>query len=357
MKQDSQRPGLGARRLRALAAFALIAVALTACGRSSDPAPVSYGQTRASAVDRPALYTVRKGDTAYGISRRFNVDLRALIDANNLRPPYTLSVGQRLRLPAPPVHVVSRGDTVYGISRRYGVDMRELVRLNNLRRPYTIVVGQRILLPGRGAATEGTRVATASSGSGRSPTTAGPPTPPRKPAQTAAAKPARPAAIPNPQPRSSGRFLWPVKGRVVSRFGPKAGGLHNDGINIAAPRGTPILAAENGVVAYVGNELRGFGNLVLIKHSDNYVTAYAHADEILVSRGQQIKRGQTIARVGTSGSVSEPQLHFEVRRGTRAVNPAGVLGSATATSLTPESSHTAGLTPSVPPAVAGPAAG
>jgi murein DD-endopeptidase MepM/ murein hydrolase activator NlpD len=137
-------------------------------------------------------------------------------------------------------------------------------------------------------------------------------------------------AIPNPQPRSSGRFLWPVRGRLVSGFGPKSGGLHNDGINISAPRGAPIRAAENGVVAYVGNELRGFGNLVLIKHADNYVTAYAHADEILVSRGQQVKRGQTIAKVGSSGSVSEPQLHFEVRRGTKAINPAGVLGPTTA---------------------------
>jgi murein DD-endopeptidase MepM/ murein hydrolase activator NlpD len=149
-------------------------------------------------------------------------------------------------------------------------------------------------------------------------------------AKKAAASPPRPAAIPNPKPRSSGRFLWPVKGRLISSFGTKSGGLHNDGINIAAPRGAPIVAAENGVVAYVGNELRGFGNLVLIKHADNYITAYAHADEILVSRGQQVTRGQTVARVGSSGSVSDPQLHFEVRRGTKAIDPASVLGTATA---------------------------
>jgi murein DD-endopeptidase MepM/ murein hydrolase activator NlpD len=101
--------------------------------------------------------------------------------------------------------------------------------------------------------------------------------------------------------------------------------LHNDGINIAAPKGTPVRAADNGVVVYVGNELRGFGNLVLIKHADNWVTAYAHNETTLVSRGDKVKRGQAIARVGNSGSVAEPQLHFEIRQGTRAVDPMGLL--------------------------------
>lgn len=126
-----------------------------------------------------------------------------------------------------------------------------------------------------------------------------------------------------------GRFLWPVRGRVISDFGPKNGGMHNDGINISAKPGDTVRAAENGVVAYSGNELRGFGNLLLIRHRDGWITAYAHADEILVKRGDQVKRGQVIARVGTSGRVAEPQLHFEIRKGTKAVDPLRYLQPAT----------------------------
>jgi murein DD-endopeptidase MepM/ murein hydrolase activator NlpD len=133
-----------------------------------------------------------------------------------------------------------------------------------------------------------------------------------------------PAAEPLAPPRG-GRFVWPVKGRVLGGYGPGPGGTHNDGINIAAPTGTPVIAADDGDVAYAGNELRGFGNLVLVKHGDGWMTAYAHCDKLLVHKGDRVRRGQPIARVGATGSVSEPQLHFEVRRGTRALDPAGYL--------------------------------
>ena len=129
-----------------------------------------------------------------------------------------------------------------------------------------------------------------------------------------------PAAVPRP-PAATGGFIWPVEGKVISSFGPKAKGFHNDGINITAPRGSPVRAAENGVVAYAGNELRGFGNMLLIKHADGWITAYAHAGEILVKRGETVKRGQVVARIGSSGGVASPQLHFELRRGTDAVDP------------------------------------
>lgn len=124
-----------------------------------------------------------------------------------------------------------------------------------------------------------------------------------------------------PAPRSAGKFLWPVNGKVISPFGPKDGGQHNDGINIAAPLGTPVRAAENGVVVYAGNELRGFGNLLLIRHADGWVSAYAHCDSLLVKRGASVNRGQVIARVGQSGNVTSPQLHFELRKGAQAVDP------------------------------------
>ncbi len=147
------------------------------------------------------------------------------------------------------------------------------------------------------------------------------------PADTQAepSEPAPVAAVPSPPPRSGGRFLWPLQGEQVAAFGPQGDGRHNDGINIAAARGTTVVAAENGVVAYAGNELRGFGNLLLIKHSDDWITAYAHNDRLLVSAGDSVTRGQAIAEVGATGSVAQPQLHFEIRKGTRAVDPMPLL--------------------------------
>jgi len=124
-----------------------------------------------------------------------------------------------------------------------------------------------------------------------------------------------------PPPRIGQRFQWPVKGDIIVGFGPRDGGLQNDGINIRAGRGATVKAAESGVVAYAGNELRGFGNLLLIKHADGWVSAYAHNDALLVKTGDRVRRGQPISRVGSTGSVGQPQLHFELRRGTRAVDP------------------------------------
>jgi murein DD-endopeptidase MepM/ murein hydrolase activator NlpD len=149
----------------------------------------------------------------------------------------------------------------------------------------------------------------------------------------APAAPAQPAAEPAPAPVKAKpvetgdlgpapkRFVWPVNGRVVSGYGDKAGGLHNDGVNIQAPRGTPIRAAADGVVVYAGSDLKGFGNMLLIRHGGNWLTAYAHAQAVLVDRGQRVKQGEVIARVGSSGNVDQPQLHFELRRGREAVDP------------------------------------
>jgi murein DD-endopeptidase MepM/ murein hydrolase activator NlpD len=125
-----------------------------------------------------------------------------------------------------------------------------------------------------------------------------------------------------PAPVSDGsKFLWPVRGHIVAGYGTGRDGTHNDGINIAAPRGAAIEAADGGVVAYAGNELRGYGNLILVKHPNGWISAYAHCDAILVKRGDKVARGQTIARVGSTGNVAEPQLHFELRRGNHAVDP------------------------------------
>jgi murein DD-endopeptidase MepM/ murein hydrolase activator NlpD len=139
--------------------------------------------------------------------------------------------------------------------------------------------------------------------------------------QTSTVKTAEPAgALPG--------FRWPARGRIIAGFGPSPNGLQNDGINLAVPEGTPIKAADDGVVAYAGNELKGYGNLVLVRHSNGFVTAYAHASEILVKRGETVKRGEVIARSGQTGNVTSPQLHFEIRKGSTPVDPAQFLNGA-----------------------------
>ena len=124
------------------------------------------------------------------------------------------------------------------------------------------------------------------------------------------------------------KFRWPANGRVIAGYGPTTHGPENDGINIALPENTPVKAAEDGVVAYAGNELKGYGNLVLVRHPNGYVTAYAHAKELLVKRGDQIKRGQVIARSGQTGNVNTPQLHFEIRKGSSPLDPTRFLNGA-----------------------------
>jgi murein DD-endopeptidase MepM/ murein hydrolase activator NlpD len=123
-------------------------------------------------------------------------------------------------------------------------------------------------------------------------------------------------------------FRWPVRGKVITSYGAKTNGKANDGINLAVPEGTPVKAAEDGVVAYAGNELKGYGNLILVRHANGYVTAYAHASELLVKRGDTIKRGQVIAKSGQSGEVASPQLHFEIRKGSAPVDPLQFLNGA-----------------------------
>ncbi len=195
------------------------------------------------------------------------------------------------------IYTVRRGDTLLGISRHLGVRSRELAEMNGLVKPYLLVEGQQLTVPQ--AATTPSRVAAAEVSIPEPVTT----------------------AIPEPAPGDDLQFIWPVTGTLVSGFGPKEGGLHNDGINIAAPAGTPVRAAEDGVVSYVGNEIRGYGNLVLLRHTDGWVTAYAHNARNLVARGQMVLRGDVIASVGASGGISQPQSHFELRQGTTAVNP------------------------------------
>jgi murein DD-endopeptidase MepM/ murein hydrolase activator NlpD len=308
----------------------LIASSIVGCSGVSDnfsrrlisSATVSRaGLPQVMQLPTSGIADVAPGDTVYSIARRYGVAMRDVIDANNLDAPFVLKIGQSLRLPPPRLYAVSPGDTIFSISRRFGVDMRTLVSMNSLVAPYQVTAGRVLKMPVRGAAEPTVGVNTRDDT--RVDTVAVIPLPAPRPsaAEIVGERPASQRASIQPPTRGGKRFLWPVRGRIISNFGPRAGGLHNDGINIAAPKGMAILAAENGVVAYAGKELRGFGNLLLIKHAGGWTTAYAHADKVFVRRGDRVKRGQTIATIGSTGGVGRPQLHFELRRGSRALDP------------------------------------
>lgn len=268
--------------------------------------PGYNGQTRAAAA------TVRKGDTLYSISRAHDVPIREVIELNNLRPPYTLKIGQVIRLPQAKYHIVAKGDTLYNISKRYNVDMPTLSRTNNLQAPFTLKIGQKLLMPGTIVTKTQTPVPAVK-------TTAAKKTPAAKTPQKAS------YGYVQPSTKRKQKFAWPVKGQIISKFGPISKGRNNDGINIKAARGTTVKAADAGTIAYAGNELKGFGNLILIKHSDGWVTAYAHNDTIKVRKGQKVAKGAPIATVGSTGGVTQPQLHFETRAGKKALNPQAYL--------------------------------
>ena len=326
-------------------------------------APSAPSPTVANVPSGPSEITVQvaPGQTLYAISRAHNVPVRALIELNNLDPPYALRTGQTIRVPNLPTYLVADGDTLNNVSRRFGVGVNALAQTNRLEPPYRIVPGTRLLIPRAEGASPAVATATQTPAEHVlnlppgmeepkpiiATADAPPPAPgehvlklppgmavpePQPEAQSQSSPPTAPVSLPTVPSKPSGvapsrrGFLWPVQGEIASGFGPKPGGTQNDGVNIIARRGTDVLAAEDGIVVYAGNELRGYGNLLLIRHTGGWMTAYAHNDELLVGRGATITRGQVIAKVGGTGGVSSPQLHFEVRQAGRPVDPMQVMG-------------------------------
>ena len=340
--------------------------------------PPQGGAAPPTATSPPSggTITVKSGESLYEIAKSYKVPLRLLIEANRLAPPYVVHDGQQLVLPQTQAVVVNNGDSIDTIALRYGVDESALVRVNDIKPPFKVRIGQVLILPAcvepgpilagptaspppasPGAASpSGVQVmplspppgvaAAANPAKPGSPGPAASPGTAAAPSQFANPLPARPATPPQASaegpganektaalpPSGPARFQWPLRGTLLSGFGAKESGLFNDGINIAAARGQPVLAAADGVVAYAGNEIRGFGNLVLVKHAEGWMTAYAHNETLLVKRGDRVKRGETIATVGSTGNVSSPQLHFELRHGSHAVDPTKYLPTLSAAS-------------------------
>jgi murein DD-endopeptidase MepM/ murein hydrolase activator NlpD len=328
---------------------------------SAPPPTYSYADDRQRAAQSPPRQAapplqpgesiaVHPGDTLYGLSRRHQVSVAALMEVNGLDNP-NLHPGQRLYLPegysaqprptvaaqapisVPPPsssqydgsYTMRTGDSLYGISRSYGVPLGELQRVNGITDPRSVRVGTVLRVPG------GTNIAPIAEPpaqvadapqviqSTHQPTVIN-----RRQTQIAARTDDVSTGTINPPPRSGSsgdKLRWPVHGKIITGFGQRNDGTHNDGINVAVPQGTGVHAAEAGSVAYAGSELKGYGNLILVRHDNGWVTAYAHNDEMLVKRGDKVQRGQVIAKAGRTGSVDQPQVHFELRQGSKPVDP------------------------------------
>ena len=263
--------------------------------------------------------TVRPGETIGHVARRTGTGVDALAKENRLAPPYRIAPGRRLRLPGGRYHAVRGGQTGIAIARAYGLPWARILAANGLAEPYRLRAGERLLIPPADGAA-GRRTATLTLDiddilTGGEPAAAPDAPPPARRGRTGSLSP--PAAAP--------RFVWPLEGALLARFGVDAGGVRSDGIRIAARSRAPVRAAAAGTVAYAGHDIPALGRLILIRHDGGWITAYAHAAALLVKRGMAVRQGQAIARAGRTGRAAVPQLLFQIRRGRVAIDPLGQL--------------------------------
>ncbi|MDD2619209.1 MAG: M23 family metallopeptidase [Syntrophomonadaceae bacterium] len=240
------------------------------------------------AVQRPdSFYTVRKGDTLWGISKTLNLDLKLIMSTNGLNDKSILRIGQSIKVSTgsnSKVHLVNKGDTMWSIAANYGVSLNELQGLNKSKNPSRLEIGEAIVIP---AGTQ--RLAKTSQETSRGFNI------------------------------SRSFYAWPLFGTITSRYGWRKSGFHH-GLDIAGKTGTPIKAAAAGEVSFVGYKSI-YGRTVILEHSNGEQSLYAHASKTLVNQGQKVRQGETIAAVGSSGRTTGPHLHFEIRKGDKTFNP------------------------------------
>ena len=250
-------------------------------------------------------YKVKKGDNLYSISRKFNVTIPKLVNFNNIQTPYIIYPNQKIFIPKKRIHIVKEGETLYAISRRYKTDLFSIAKFNKLKNVNQINANQKLIIPDQFK------------------------TPKKKLLKAKRNKPkikekkeiTKKKINKKPTIIIGKKFIWPVKGKIISNYGSNNPGFFNDGINIKSLSGVDVKASKDGEIVYSGNEIPGYGNLILIKHSKNWITAYAHLEKIYKKKGTLVKKGESIGSVGNSGNVNEPQLHFEIRKGKDAVDP------------------------------------
>ena len=315
----------------------------------------TYAEQKTETTDENTV-VVKPGDTLYALAKKHGLSVSEIAALNGLMEPYQLSVGQKLLLKSKTESVetadvlqvnkpknmvqttrvelqeivVARGDTLYSISRKYSIPVNDLAVMNKLTPPFELSVGQKLRVTNLAEASVARNSKTVTANVVKT-EVKGVVAEKQTTTTTVAAQPVKKISsdptkkLPTISARSSSKFAWPVRGKILSAYGAKSNGLFNDGINISATRGTAVKAAENGVVAYAGNEVKGMGNLVIIQHDGGWMTVYAHMDSMNVRRGHKVSVGQKIGTVGETGKVDSPQLHFEIRKGTKAYNPSSYL--------------------------------
>lgn len=323
--------GMPSRLLKLMCINLVLITLVTACS-ASRPAPVSGVNARGQVKADGRHYIVVKGDTLYSIAFQAGTDVPTLARHNRLSPPYAIYPGQTLRLDVPTrsLYRVKKGDTLYRIAQRTGHSMTELAQLNGLSSPYHINVGQRLNLGTRvpnNKAVTARKPATPSSklmiSNAKAPLT----TTTGKSSSTKSNAPLAPtsgkaySAKADQKSATSSEAIvwrWPTKGRISSGFSLSETG--NKGIDIQGSRGQAIHAAAAGKVVYAGNALRGYGNLIIIKHNDDYLSAYAHNEKLRVKEQETVSSGQHIADMGNSDT-TDIGLHFEIRYQGTSVDP------------------------------------
>ena len=256
--------------------------------------------------------TVARGDTLYSLSRKYEIPVNDLAVMNDLRAPFALNAGQKLRVPDLPEPKVS---APVASSPAKVASQPKVISKPATEKPAStksVTEKPKSKPVEKTPAKETTKPAQTKTES----------KPQKQTAQTKSLGTTKSQSVPS---RSSSKFTWPVRGTILSHYGAKTGGLYNDGINISAATGTTVVAAENGVVAYAGNEVKGMGNLIIIQHEGGWMTVYAHLNSMAVRRGVRVSVGQKIGTVGQTGKVTKPQLHFEIRKGTKSYNPTNYL--------------------------------
>ena len=266
------------------------------------------------ALANPREVVVRPGESLFEVAERVRTPIRAIIDLNGLEPPYDVAPGTVLKIPPPVAYTVKPGDTLLSVARRFSIDPRSLASLNDITLETLLKPGQRLALPSLVKDSQPSpRLATGPAAQPKPPPAAG-----QIGGQALAPPPPSAAGPSEPPPEAAlaagkGKFTWPIKGDILSTFGPKGPGQRNDGVNIAAATGQPVVAAAAGEVVYAGSTIPGFGNLVVIKHPDGWTSLYGNLGRIAVKIRAQVTQGQTLGLSGLSGAVDQPQVHFEVR--------------------------------------------
>lgn len=314
--------------------LALTFVALLALVGCSSGYPAYHGR----AIVPGESVTVQKGQTVYGIAKQYKVPTQDVIALNRLAPPYVLRVGQTIVLPAgsgadmpPPDAAPVAGVTTESLPSALSapVQTEDLAAPSPSQSldPHGMPFGQPTpLSPTTAQSAPSITSATPPAQEEVLPQALQPsPLIPAAPQQAASAATGAASSVSPATVAAAPKFAWPLQGPVLSAYGPKAQGQNNDGLNIGAPKGAPVQAAAPGTVVYAGDEMKGFGNLVLIRHKDGWITAYAHLDRMIVDKDSVVAQGDMIGTVGSTGGVSAPQLHFEIRQDGKPIDPSPFL--------------------------------